>query len=110
MKITQILLVAMILAIYVTPFCMAIRNHHQPTTFQQLKNEIRENILKDEQLTQKLLNFSVKQTGAKVTLPKAGFSLCPMCIQLLDQTINQLLNVILNSGVIGKFFHTRTVY
>ncbi|EFC47159.1 predicted protein [Naegleria gruberi] len=33
---------------------------------------------------------------------KGDYELCDMCIQLLDQTINQLLNIILNVGVIGS--------
>ena len=30
-----------------------------------------------------------------------GLNLCPTCVSLLSQTINQLLNIILNSTVIG---------
>merc|ERR1719487_3158892 len=32
--------------------------------------------------------------------PKAD--LCPLCVNIMDQTINQLLNIILNVGVLGS--------
>ncbi|KAF0976965.1 hypothetical protein FDP41_004260 [Naegleria fowleri] len=106
MKVSQILLVALMCVLYVAPFYVhAIHNRHAaPTTFQQLKQDIRDRILKDEKLTDKMMNFSFKQIngGVAVPKPKGGFSLCPMCINLLDQTINQLLNIILQGGVIGS--------
>lgn len=104
MKVTQILLIAIVLALYFTPFVLSIKDRRHPTSLQQLKEEIREVILKDDKLTQKMLNFSMKQMGENQAFvaPKAGFSLCPTCISLLDQTINQLLNIILQAGVLGS--------
>ena len=103
-KISQLALVALVLSLYLVPFLVQAR---QPTHLQQLKEQIKAKILASPKLRSKLLNFSIKQIegtqdAAKIAASRVGSSdLCPLCINLLDQTINQLVNIILNAGVIG---------
>jgi len=64
-------------------------------------------ILNTPHLRSKLLDFSIKQIqgsdiASQVAASRTGSAdLCPLCVNLLDQTINQLANIIINAGVLG---------
>ncbi|BFZ06971.1 hypothetical protein BsWGS_10010 [Bradybaena similaris] len=52
--------------------------------------------------TQKSLRFQGQQRYRPVTSQNVGADLCPLCIQFTDEALNILLNIILNTGIVGS--------
>ena len=111
MKATQIVLALVVLCLYLTPFVMMKATPRFGADQESLKNQIKARIHGSSALKSKILSFAINKveesnpamaTQMRSRMIKGDYELCDMCIQLLDQTINQLLNIILNVGVIGS--------
>lgn len=45
---------------------------------------------------------SIKRAPSAMTKPSVGLDLCPTCLNVADESINILLNLILDTGIIGS--------
>jgi hypothetical protein len=85
MKAINILVCILILAAFLSPVL---------TTTIKLKNKARE-----PNLTHAKARVEFKRLDD--ALYKENLDVCPFCVDLMGQTLNQLLNIILNVGVLG---------
>ncbi|KAL9652994.1 hypothetical protein ABK040_015509 [Willaertia magna] len=106
MKGTFIVLCLVATLLFVAPFLLAASDNRKVfKNIQELKDDIKRRILNNPKNKKYNKYFRTTITPLKQVnevKAKGGIDLCPTCISLLDQTINQLVNIILNAGVIGS--------
>ena len=83
MRFTHVVLALALLCLYLSFFCVqALDIRMQQQQLQAIKKEV----LKDKSLTKKLINYSMMKIEKS-----AGYELCPMCVDLLDFALADLM-------------------
>ncbi|KAG2388247.1 hypothetical protein C9374_000411 [Naegleria lovaniensis] len=111
-KLSTLALFSVLFSLYATMLVMGagIIQSNPTTMADQLKHELKARLRTSPALFNKLLKLTIKEqqqqqaspaTLSRLATAKNSYELCDLCINLLDQTINNLVNIILNVGVIG---------